>query len=338
MGYFLHKVENSGKLSRQWNQLATDYFQTTDFLSHCQLYNYCYQRYYELYSGTHLLAGACVYSLRLDLGTYAGIKSPVKMNIIGIPASVASMGLVGNPQMTRKLLQQIVKLEKGFVLALNLDWKPQNPEFITGLTLPNLVVSQNFKDFSAYKNSLRSNYRRRLQQLQNSFARIRRQESSCKVFGSEHYNQYLQVYNHSDAKLEQLNLQFFSNLESPFRLVSFYQKDQLLGWHIYLAWQDELYFFLGGLDYQFNHKYNTYFNLINDLLEVHANLSTSRLLLGQTAEEPKLRAGSQIIPKYMALYHSSRVIRFVAAKLSSYLEYNFDFKEHHVFNAKGRQI
>ncbi|MDA3862572.1 MAG: hypothetical protein PF689_01745 [Deltaproteobacteria bacterium] len=336
MGYFLHKVENPDNISRQWNQLAADYFQTTDFLVHCQQYNYCFQRYYELYSGTHLLAGACVYSLRLDLGTYAGIKSPVKMNIVGIPASVASMGLVGNPKMARKLLNQVIKLEKGFVLALNLDWKPQNPKFITGFTLPNLVVSKKFKDFNAYKNSLRSNYRRRLQQLQSSFGGIRRKESSCKVFGSEHYNQYLQVYNRSDAKLEQLSLQFFSNLGASFRLVSFYQEEQLLGWHIYLAWQDELNFFLGGLDYQFNHKYNTYFNLINDLLQVHAGLSTSRLILGQTAEEPKLRAGSQIIPKYMTLYHRSKLIRFVAGKLAPYLEYNFDFKEHHVFNAKGR--
>ena len=80
------RKSSAAMLSGDWDSLATSYFQKKKFLLYSEAHNPCRQRYYELWDGGRLASGACVYTLWLDLLTFARIKSPVRFAIVGVPA------------------------------------------------------------------------------------------------------------------------------------------------------------------------------------------------------------------------------------------------------------
>ncbi len=82
-----------------------------------------------------------MYSIRLDLFTYLSIPSPFQMNIVGIPCSVSSGGIIGSIAHLNPLIEHIKGKEKGFLLVLNLDSKPSIDGFVCGRTLPTVVMA-----------------------------------------------------------------------------------------------------------------------------------------------------------------------------------------------------
>ena len=131
----LDRVEGTEDLPDEWDRLATDYYQKKVFLRHCQEYNPCRQRYYLLSEAGNLVAGAVVYSLRLDLLTFLGIKSPLTMQIVGLPCSVSSGSMVGASVFYEPLLRQMLNYEHGLTVCLNLDTLPRDLPMAMGRTM-----------------------------------------------------------------------------------------------------------------------------------------------------------------------------------------------------------
>jgi hypothetical protein len=89
-------VYSAFKLPPAWDDLAKIYFQKREFLIHTEKYNPCKQRYWLLEEEGKLKAGAVLYNLRLDLLTFIHLRSPLVMNIAGIPCSVSCSGFIGD--------------------------------------------------------------------------------------------------------------------------------------------------------------------------------------------------------------------------------------------------
>ena len=104
MSYSVVCIRDAAGLPPEWDQLADGYFQEREFLRHCQEYNPCNQRYYLASREGKLEAGAVLYSLALDLFTYLKLKSPVTMQIAGVPCSVSASGLIGSAEARQSLL------------------------------------------------------------------------------------------------------------------------------------------------------------------------------------------------------------------------------------------
>ena len=164
----LHLINNARKLPKDWDDLADVYFQRKQFLEHTERYNYCNQKYYLALHQNKLVSAAVVYSLRLDLFTFIRVKSPIRMYIVGIPVSVSCQGIFGDKKFIEQLKKHIYKKNKGFVLFLNLETKPQNINVASGKTLPSIIFRNHFDNFEEYKSSLRSNYRMRLNKLKKN--------------------------------------------------------------------------------------------------------------------------------------------------------------------------
>ncbi len=328
------KYINSAKnLIEEWDQLADNYYQKKEFLLHSEKYNYCNQRYYLLFDNDKLMAAAIMYSLRLDLLTFVRLKSPIKMNIIGIPASVSSQGIFGKDECLESLKNHIYKKEKGFILFINLENKPINTFIASGKTLPTIILENKFESYSDYKSALKHNYRRRLNKL--SLAQgIEIKISSCSNFNKEMHNQYLAVYNNSKDKLEKLSLEFFKNLPANFILTIISKEEKVLGWNIALEDNENLYFFLGGIDYQYNKSNNTYFSLLSLLVKYGIDKGFTTIDLGQTAEIPKMRTGGKVQNLYMEAAHSNKFLNFLLKKFSNKLEYTVKLEDNKVFKTE----
>ena len=245
------------------------------------------------------------------------------MNIVGIPCSVSSQGIFGKRSAVDALKKHICEVEKGWIVFLNLTEKPTESENATGKTLPTILFSNIFTDRNDYLSSLRSNYRRRLKQINQENKALRFEKKSCADFTPEMYDQYLAVYKRSSGKLEKLSFDFFRNLPTHFLLTVCYLNENIIGWNIALEDNNIYYFFLGGIDYKQNRTNNTYLRLLSRLISDGIEHKVALIELGQTAEIAKMRMGGKPETLYMEAFHSNRILNKLLKMSSPLLEYKF---------------
>lgn len=322
-------IKQAFNLPTEWDGLADNYFQQTTFLSHAEKYNPCQQRYYLGMEGDKLVAGAIVYTLRLDILTFIKVKSPLRMHIVGIPCSVSSAGIFGNPEAMEALKKHIYEVEKGFILVLNLEEQPLVGSNASGKTLPTVVVSNHFTDWQDYTASLRSSYRRRLNHINQPIEGLRFEKKPCSEFTQTMYLQYLEVYKRSNGKLEKLSCDFFRHLPDDFKLTICLKNEQVIGWNIGLSNKNTHYFFLGGIDYKLNNTCKTYLRLLSNMIRDGIENQTPLIELGQTAEIPKMRMGGKPMPRYMEAHHSNDIFNKLIKAAEKMLEYKIKHEKSH---------
>ena len=318
------RLERPDELPAQWDELAGDYYQKREFLRHCHTYNPCRQRYYLLSCNGTLLAGAVAYTLRLDLFTFLGITSPTTLQIIGIPASVSSSGLVGEPSLHGALLEGILPHEAGLIACLNLDSVPAGSAMFAGRTWPTIVLSNPFGSWGEYVAALRSHYRRRLCQVQDQAAGYEVRRMPCSLFTDPMHALYVEVYNRSKGKLERLDCAFFRNLPGAFSLTTYTANGALRGWTITLRDGDRFSFFLGGQDYRHSPE-QLYLVKLLDVVKSGVESGASTIDLGQSAEVPKMRLGGKPHEKIMLAYHHRPVPRALLRAGMGVLSYRDHF-------------
>lgn len=277
------------------------------------------------------MVGAIVYSLRLDLLTYLAVKSPFTMHISGVPCSVSSSGIIGNENLFPSLIEEIKKQETGMLLMLNMNSTSPIAKMLSGRTLPTVLFTNNFTTYEEYLSSIRTHYRRRLTQISNAFKGVEKNQILCKDFTGEMHAQYLEVLKRSKGKLEMLSLDFFQQLPQSFILTAYTANTRLLGWKITCAFEKKYYFFMGGIDYQVKLKFNTYFNLLLDVLKEGIENKALVIDFGQTAEVPKMRLGCTVAEKTMLAYHSNPLLRKLLKAGKKALEYSTIVEKAHVF-------
>jgi hypothetical protein len=304
-----------------WDALADNYFQQTRFLIHTEKYNPCNQRYYLLFDNGELVSAAIVYSLRLNLLTFLKIKSPIKIHIAGIPCSVSSPGIFGKTNAISDLRKYIYKNEKGLVLLLNLKEIISTKECASGKTLPTIILQNHFKNRDAYVASLRSSYRRRLKIINQNNNDLKFEIKTCSDFTEQMYQQYIRVYQRSNEKLEKLNFEFFKNLPDDFKLTVCYNNYEVIGWNITLLTRHCFYFFLGGINYDYNKTHQTYFRLLAAIIDEGIKNKVEYIDLGQTAETPKMRFGGIPSARFMEAHHSNFVLNKILKISEKLLEY-----------------
>lgn len=309
------------QLPNDWDVLTKNYFQKRKFLSHAEKYNPCHQRYYLCTENEKTVSAAIVYSLRLDIFTYLKIKSPVKMNIIGVPCSVSASGIFGEINAVETLKNYIFENEKGLTIALNLTEKPVVNLNASGKTLPTIVFDNQFADWNEYLKALRSNYRRRLKLINQQNEKLHFEKKACSEFTKGMHSQYLEVYNRSKGKLEKLTFEFFRNLPEEFILTVCSKNADVIGWNIALNDKNIYYFFLGGINYKLNDSHQTYFRLLSLLIRDGIENKAAKIELGQTAETAKMRMGGKPETLYMEAHHSSKPVNYLLKKFGSILEY-----------------
>src|SRR5665647_1026754 len=115
MEKIINRISSPENLNAHWDNLANFYFQKKEFLHHLHKYNPCNQRYYELYCNNILVAGTVVYTLKIDILTFANIPSPFKVQVIGLPVSVATPPIIGDSGEFEYFLSELIKIESGII-------------------------------------------------------------------------------------------------------------------------------------------------------------------------------------------------------------------------------
>lgn len=327
----MERYARAADLPPAWDGLAGTCFRTRAFLAHCERHNPCHQRYYGLWRGGELVAGAIAYDLTLDLLTYQKVRSPLRMSVIGVPCSVAWPGLLGKPAHSNPLLAAVLERERGLVLGLNTAPRPTITGLVQGATLPTVVLEHEHGSFEDYTQALRSDYRRRCRRITAAMAGVQRLEGACTELSERGYQLYLGAYERSEAKLEKLSHPFLAQLPAPFRLTRFELHGRLLGWHISAVEPVRTTFFMGGVEQDTNERHKTYFNLLFDLVRLGIEAGTPTIDLGQTAEVPKLRTGASLQPRGMFAWNRWGLVRGALKRAAPWLEYSAELERPRVF-------
>lgn len=328
----IKKVSSIEPIKHLWDNLATDYYQTSNFISYLEVYNTSSQRYYLLYIDKVLKAGAIVYSLPVNILTFSGKTLSIPMQIIGVAASVDSSGLIGDSKYFEKIIDTIINKEKGVILCLNYESKINNEQLIQLNALPTIILKHNFIDFNSYLENMRHNYRRRVIHAINMFEEVIKVSEPCNLFTDVHYRLYLNIMARTKTKLEILSKDFFKNLPGNFVLTSYYNKgNELLIWHITCEYKNVYSFLFGGINYEKRDEYDAYYNNLIEIIHEGINKGYSIINLGQTAEISKLKLGGKCIPKKMFLYHRNILVRYIFKIFRNQLESKFYSKPFRVF-------
>lgn len=317
----IKKIFSIEPIKDLWDSLANDYFQTFEFLSHLEKYNSCSQRYYVLYENDVLKSTAIVYTIPINILTFSYKSLPIKMNVIGVAASVDSSGLIGDYKYYDRLIQFTLENEKGFILGLNYESKIKHQQIIQMNALPTIIFKHDFIDYESYLENMRHHYRRRIIQANKKFEEVSTSSESCKSFKDEHYRLYLNIMERSKTKLEILSIDFFKNLPQNFNLISYYSlENELLTWHITCRYKKVFSFLFGGINYEQRDAYDSYYNNLIGILKEAIDKGFKNINLGQTAETPKMRIGGERVQKRMFMYHKNILIRGVLKLFSKQLE------------------
>lgn len=299
----------AAELPAAWDDMCTSLLQTRRLLGHYEETNPCRQRYHMLWRAGRPVAGAVVYGIRQNLLTFLGnLPSRVRMNIVGLPASVPPAGVIGSPTAVGELLAAVFAAESGLTVALNLPPAVEVPGANPVRMLPDMILRRQFADPGAYRAALRSPWRRRLDRSAARFAGAVTRRSTCAEFTDRHHRLYLDVLARAAERLETLSCAFFRGLPPPFELVSCYRGADLLCWRIVLAERGRLTFVIGGHDYARNAENDAYFNNLYGVLADGFAAGAQEIDLGQTAEDAKARLGAVAVETRMVLHSSSRLL------------------------------
>ncbi len=317
-----YKVKYSiAELSDEWDRITPSFFLSIAFLKHLHDYNFCDQRYYEMYDDNHLIAFTVVYTLPIDIFTYSRIKSVFKVNIVGIPVSVASEPIAGDSVSIEKLFKHILREERGLLLGLNFTRDILNKGPIKLRTLPTIIFQNDFEDIKNYLERLRYPYRRKLKLSQRRFQGVCSKETLCTEFSTEHYELYTAIMGRTKTKLETLSKDFFQNLSNRFILTSHYHGTKIVCWNICLIDRETLFFFFGGLNYELRDEFRSYYNNLLSIVDLAIKNKVKNIDFGQTAELPKLRMGGELSERRMFLYHRNIMIRQVLKLMKGFIGY-----------------
>lgn len=335
MEKIIKKNNSPEHLSANWDNLADFHFQKKEFLNHLHKYNPCAQRYYELYCNGDLVAGTIVYTLKIDILTFAGIPSPFKVNVIGLPVSVASPPIIGDSGEFEYLLSEIIKIEHGIILGLNFMEDHLEDKAINMRTLPTIILKLQSENMGIYENSLRHVYRRRIRRIREKFSGVSSVTSECLSFNEDHYRLYLEIMRKTATKLETLSLNLFKYLPSNFQLTTYYHESEMLCWHIICKDVNEMFFFFGGMNYILRDRFQSYNNNLLGILSAAIDLKYVSIDFGQTAEVAKTRLGGTVSERRMFLYHKNSIFLGMFKLLSRLISYTKTNEKCHVFKTEN---
>jgi hypothetical protein len=168
--------------------------------------------------------------------------------------------------------------------------------------LPNffLDLSSEWNDFSHYLGALTSKYRvraRRAFRLAETLARRELNLAQIKAWNERIYELYREVVGEADYNMAFIPKDYFLGLKetfgSDFRLVGYFQGEELVGFYTTLKNGKELEAHFLGFPADLNRDKQIYLNMLFDIIRDGIRLKAHRVIFARTASEIKSSVGAQ---------------------------------------------
>lgn len=325
----VEKYATIADVPESWESLIGDnIYMTRAFLSFMERVDQCGQQYYMLYDDGVLDAVFMTYvRKKYNLAMFTKYCLYQKMTMVYVPLSVTRPGIAYSKRLDA--VMDYLKTIKGPKMILNLeDVDPRG--YAKGLTCPKCILTNRFDSFDHYLHSLRSSYRYRYNKcLKKSAPLTLEYLQDNKEFTEEMYNCYLQVYNKSHIRVEKLPIEFFRG--DFFKIFVLRDGRKVVGFGQMLENGSELIFEFVGVDYAYNATFDTYHRILLEIVRYGIENGFQTIDFGQTADESKLKLGSEYTMLYAYLHHSNKLVNATNKRLAKYIEYKPITTDYNVF-------
>ena len=326
ISFDIQRYDSCADLPATWDAHAPHFFMRTAALQALERTRPCGQQYC-LATHAEGLVMAVTYRHKMPLLVGRGRNwFPVPVQMVGVPCSLSCCGYHVEGVNASVLAQ--ISDDKGLTVVMNAQ-EPALDAFASGSSLPSWILPVRWASFAEYLASLRSSYRRRIQQAQRLAEPIVKRSLDRSAFDASHYRLYEAVYARSRYRLEKLELSFFR--EFPADLDVFEIGGQPIGFVQTLLDGDRLTFMFGGMDYRQRDRYDVYWNLLLHVLEKGIQAGCREIDFGQTAGSTKARLGALPVSRWFHARHASSCWHAVLAKAAPFLSYRGNDKPLHVF-------
>lgn len=196
--------------------------------------------------------------------------------------------------------------------------------YFKGYSLPSAEMNVEFSHFEAYHTALRHNFRRQinasLQKINSTheITHINSQDMNLDIF----YEYYLKVMGRTKTKLEILNKtffeQFFHSFQDEIKILVFKVENEALCYFVYYIRNEELVFLWTAKNEE-KDQFNSYQNLLVELVKIGINNRCKKIIFGQTSYYPKQRLGAGLEERYIYFKHTNKTLHFIFRKLNPWI-------------------
>lgn len=327
--------EKAADIPSEWDDLCGDnYSAKKSFLKCLEVSNPCQQRYHLFRNAEGRADSFMITFLQRhqNIMTFTPFSYRVDVTFVSVPVSITRPGFViGND--TRDEVHELLRKLPGYVIILNAHPTTRVEGFKNGNTSWQMALDIRWKTLDAYMNALRSHYRHRLKKAMKKGKKLSFEYlSSPSDFTPELYSLYENVYSQSRVQVEKLSIDFFRGTRA--RILVAALEGRPVGFVQMIENGGELIFEFVGLNYQHNQELDVYQNLLIKMVEYACVNNFSKLEMGQTAEESKLRLGASYIPLHLLIRHSNPFLNWFTQLIAPFIQYKPDKVQYNVFNGE----
>lgn len=282
----------------------------------------------------------CKYKTKINIFTFGKLKLNLPFTVIAPPVSIDDVGFAGDVNL---LISDLKKTNK-FCMYLFLNLKQEHINLLSNqkvgisYTLSSCVfkninplTNNKFASFEEYITTLRSQYRRRLNQALNRGKDLIITKINNSDFDGNLYNLYLNVLKHNEKyKLETLPINFFKN--SQCEIYTFKKDNKNLAFVMLNHTNKQTNFIFGGLDYNFRDCYDLYYNMLIFVLKQGIEKGSNSINFGQTAEDTKCRLGCDSQLRYIISFSPNPILNYIIYKTQRKLGNKVEHTKFTVFN------
>jgi hypothetical protein len=184
-----------------------------------------------------------------------------------------------------------------------------------------LNISKDWLDFNSYKSSLKTKYRKRINNIYNRSKNLEIKPLSDSYIQSNK-DQIQQLFDNVTEKSSFKGAVF--NAEALYSLINKYKSFHLYGYFIdnkLLAFssdfshEDKLYSYFVGIDYSCNKKYSLYERILCETISNAIKLRKHHLVFGRTANEFKSNFGAVPKKSYVYILVKNKYLRIVLNRI-----------------------
>lgn len=190
-------------------------------------------------------------------------------------------------------------------------------------------IRPNWKSFDDYLGDLSRKYRQRANKIIKSGNQLVRVDMDLDTIEKHllRINElYMNIVNRQKVALGLLKSDYFlqmkKGLGDGFKVYGYFHEGELLAFssHIYYTPKLEMEIHYIGMDYEFNNRFNLYFNILFDGIKTAIEGGFKKIEMGRTAREAKANAGANAVENFNYIWIRPGFVRFALDMMGRWFE------------------
>lgn len=202
-------------------------------------------------------------------------------------------------------LQLIVGLKRRGENVRGWSWKRQ---------LVTVSQSLNHKSFDDYTRAMRSRYRNKLIARRRKWEDVEISSHDGQNFDTKEYGLYIDLLKNVKYPTEVMSYDFFREMPVPHIFLKAQHQNIALAWALLIPFGKELYMLFCGINRKHRNQYDSYHNILCEVVKYGIEKGYNKIHYGQTAEVAKIEIGGVPEERYMLMRHTNPQINRLIAK------------------------